>query len=81
MGEGEGGRVSGAGGSHAAVSPPWRFSDGQVIFTIRALRAALLISYTCPSEGRGRFWGRGEQAEPGGELLLCPVLINAVGFS
>lgn len=43
-GEGEAGRGSGAGGSHAAGSPPRRFSDGQVIFTIRALRAALLIS-------------------------------------
>lgn len=62
------------------IPPPWRFSDGQVIFTIRALRAALLISYMCP-EDRGRFWGKGEQAEPGGELLFSPILVNPAGFS
>lgn len=44
--EGEGGPVGGTGASYASNSPS-KFSDGKVILTIQALRAALLINYMC----------------------------------
>ncbi|KAF6114579.1 hypothetical protein HJG60_010544 [Phyllostomus discolor] len=65
----------GRGGSRAADPPPGRLSDGKVIFTIQALRPALLISYMCPFRRWGRFWGRG--CRPSWRRPASPIPVRA----
>lgn len=54
---------------------------GKVIFTIQAVRAALLISYMCPFRRWGRFWGRGRRPSwrrPASPSSLHPCVCLAV---